>query len=301
MNLLAPIPITDAMLTSSTVAEPAPGETAWVSGTYVVGDLRIRATTHRVYLCIQGHTGRTALPEVDLAFWSDVAPTLRWAAFDQAVSTATTGASPLTFKISAGFFDALSFYNLTGSEMTVTEKDAPAGAVVETRTVSLFEAALGLYEYLFAPARPKDRLVLTGWPLRPNAELTVTVTGPGTVGIGMCNVGYYRSLASSGGGTQYGASVEPISYSRIKTDDFGNVSIKRGNSATGMRAEVFLPIADANYALQQVQRLLDVPVSVVASALPNYAGLNVFGLLSASLSYESFSHAKLSITVKGMI
>ena len=44
--ILKPTPITDAMLASCTVAEPAAGETAWTSaGTYALGDNCIRTTT----------------------------------------------------------------------------------------------------------------------------------------------------------------------------------------------------------------------------------------------------------------
>jgi len=304
MNILIPITITDAMLVSSSIAEPAAGETVWVSaGTYVVGDLRIRTTTHRVYQCILAHTGRTALPENDPLYWDDTDPTQKWAPFDTDTSTAATSASPLTYVISAGFAPDSSLYKLVGSSLDITVKDGPGGAVLESRTISLFEDALGLYEYLFEPARPKERLIITGLPLHPTAELTYTITGPTDVGVGMMNVGKNRKIInpSSWGGTEYGATVEPMTYSRIKTDDFGKTTIKRGNSATGMRATVVLPIADANFALQTIQQVLDVPVSVVASGLPDYAGLNVFGLANASLSYESASHTKLSVTVKGMI
>lgn len=121
MNILVPIPITDSMLLAgTTIAEPAPGETAWVSGaTHVVDDLRIRATTHRVYACMQAHTGRAQLPENDPAFWKDKEPTQRFAPFDAYTTTAAKTTGSLTYVLQPGFFNALSFYGLVGASLTV--------------------------------------------------------------------------------------------------------------------------------------------------------------------------------------
>ena len=303
MNILMPLTITDAMLSSSTLAEPAASETAWVSaGTYVAGDKRIRTGTHRVYNCILGHTGRTALPEDDTTYWEDYDPTRKWAPFDSYVSTPASLASPLTYVMLPGFFDAISMYGLTGTGVTITHKATAGGTVLETRTISLYAESLGLYEYLFGPKNPKSKIVETGFALRPASEVTISVTGTGTVSLGMCNIGSYRSLVSDWGGTQYGASVEPVTTSRITTDaTTGKVTIKRGNAATGMRASVALPLADANYALQSVQEVLDVPVSWIATGATGYEGLNVFGLGSANLSYAGPDLVQLNINVKGMI
>jgi hypothetical protein len=174
--------------------------------------------------------------------------------------------------------------------------------VLETRTISLYAESLGMYEYLFGPKNPKSKIVETGFALRPASEVTISVTGTGTVSLGMCNIGSYRSLVSDWGGTQYGASVEPVTTSRITTDaTTGKVTIKRGNAATGLRASVALPLADANYALQSVQEVLDVPVSWIATGATGYEGLNVFGLGSANLSYAGPDLVQLNINVKGMI
>ena len=304
MNILIPITITDAMLVSSSVAEPAPSETPWVaSGTYAVGDLRARSTTHRVYQCTQDHAGRTALPEVDRSYWDDADPTQKWAPFDAETNTQVLGTSPMTYVLSAGFCDSARLYKLVGTDLNITVKDGPGGAVLESRNISLYEESLGLYEYLFTPARPKEKVIADGLPIHPTAEITFTITGPGVVGVGMINVGQARQIINpaSWGCTEAGASVEPTTYSRIKTDDFGKTTIKRGHSATGLRATVVLPISDANYALQSIQQVLDVPVSVVLSSQQNYAGLNVFGLANATLTYDTALTSKLSVTVKGTI
>lgn len=307
MNILTPIAVTPAMITAgTTVAEPASGEAAWVSaGTYAVGDLRIRATTHRVYACVQAHTGRTALPEVDSAYWLDKNPTQRYAPFDVYVSTAATGVTSMTYVLSVGYFNALALYGLTGTAITVTVKDAPGGAVIYSYSAPLLGDPAGWWEFLFLAPKTITKLILTNIPIRPGAELTVTVTNAAgqSVGIGMLNVGDYRSLMGDAewGGTQYGASAEPVSNSYINSNPDGTIKIVRRAAATGMRATVMLPGDQADYALSCVQEVLDVPVSWIATGAPGYAGLNCFGLGSGSLTYDSFGVASLNIAVKGTI
>ena len=302
MKILIPLTIDDTALTSSTIAEPDSGETAWVSAaSYTLGDVAIRATTHRIYTCILTHTGRTALPEADPLYWEDTAPTNKWAAFDSFINTQSAAAATLTYVLTPGFFDTLALYGLEGDTLTYSLLDSVGGSVLNSGTVSLYEDAIGLYEYLFAPSRPKGKVIITGLTIAPGAELTLTVSGDAGAAVGIINVGTYRPIVTSWGGTQYGAQVEPVTYSRIKTDAFGTTTIQRGNAATGMQASVILPQSDANLALQSIQEVLDVPCSWVATGYAGYEGLNIFGLGSASLSYEGPSHCRIEINVKGLI
>lgn len=304
MNILTPLTITNAMILAGTsIAEPAAGETAWVSaGTYALGDLRIRTTTHKVYSCVQAHSGRSQLPETDSAYWLEKSPTNRWSPFDSYTSTPATATTSLTYVLQPGYFNALAMYGLVGTSAAITVKDAPGGATIYSNTVSLLEDPLGWWEFLFLPTRQISKLILTDIPIRPTAELTIVITGA-TCAVGMINVGDYKSILGESvwGGTQQGAKAEPVSYSYIKTNADGTTTIVRRNAATSMRASVILPRRAADYALQCVQEVLDVPVSWVATDANGYAGLNVFGLGSGSLSYDTFNTATLDISVKGMI
>ena len=311
MNILVPITITDAMIgAGTTIAEPAVGETAWVSaGNYVLGDRRIRATTHRVYECVQAHTGRTALPEVDAAYWLDAGPTQRYAPFDTYTSTAATATASITYVLSPGYFNAISLYGLTGAQIVVSVKDAPGGTEIyrypATGAASLTEPPTGWYDYMFGKRRPIQKLVLSNLPIRPTAELTITVTAAAgvAVGIGMINVGDLTPLLGDAewGGVTGGASAEPTSYSYIKTNDDGTTTIKRRGKSTNLRATVVIPRQKADAALATVQQVLDVPVSWIATTSQGFDGLNVFGIGSCSMSYDSFGIATLQVNVKGLI
>lgn len=309
MNIITPIAITDAMIgAGTTVAEPSAGETAWSSSSvaYAVGDVRIRATTHRKYRCAVAHTSAASpLPENDATRWLDIGPTDRWAPFDVYTSTQATATTSITYVLQPGYVNAMALYGLTGTQYSVTVKDAPGGTTLDTRTGYLADDPAGWYEYLFTAPRTVNKLVLTGLPIRPTAEITITITAASgqPVGIGMIVLGDYTSLVGGGdwGGTQYGAKAEPVSYSYIKTNSDGTTTIVRRHAATNLRVTIAMPRAEADAVLQAVQQVLDVPVAWVATSAAGYRGLNTFGLGSGSMSYDSFGIATLEINVKGMI
>ena len=310
MNIINPIVITDAMIgAGTTIAEPSAAETAWSGAAvvYAIGDIRIRATTHRRYKCALAHTSAASLlPENDPTRWADMAPTDRYAPFDIYTNTAAVTTTSLTYVLTPGYFNALALYGLTGAQYSVTEKDATGGTNIFTRTGFLTEDPLGWYEYLFAMPKVKKSLVFTGLPIRPTAELTITITAAAgvAVGVGMIVTGDLTPLFGAGnfGGTQHGASAEPFTYSYIKTYDDGTTKILKRLSATNLRVSVAMPRLEADAVLQAVQSVLDVPVACIATTAAGYAGLTTFGLISsAPLKYDSFDVATLDLTVKGLI
>ena len=85
----------------------------------------------------------------------------------------------------------------------------------------------------------------------------------------------------------------------MKINDDGSARIKRRGATTGMHIEVVMPKGGGDRALELVQRLLDIGAVWVGSTAVNKAGLNVFGLGSAKVSYEE-EHDVLIIDVKGL-
>lgn len=310
MNIIVPITITESMLgAGTTIAEPDSGETAWSGSSvaYAVGDERIRTTTHRIYRCAVAHTSAASpLPEDDSTRWVDVGPTNRHAPFDIYTSTATADTTSMTYVLQPGYFNAVALYGLTGSGYSITVKDEPGGTTLYTSTGYLTEDPLGWYEYLFGVPRTRNKLVCTGIPPRPEAELTITITaGSGEpVGLGMLVVGDYTPVIGSDatwGGTLGGAQAEPRSNSYFRMNDDGSVQIRRRVAATDLTVRAALPRAKADQALALMQSVLDVPVACIVTNTPGYDGLNVFGLASARLGYVSNNTAEIDITVKGMI
>lgn len=306
--VLLPLTITDAILSASSIAEPASGETAWVSGsTYVLGDVRIDATTHRKYECVLGHTGRTARPGVDDAYWLDAGPTLKWAAFDDQTTSASTTVTSYSVTLLPGFCNGVCVYNAVGSSYSLVVKDAPGGSIIDTRTGTLIDPPKGFYDYFFGRRMRGNitKLVFKDLPLRPNAEITLTITASAgqPAGAGMIAVGHLRPLLGSvsWGGVEQGAEVAPFTYSYLKTDDYGNTVIKRRPSGSDISIRIALPRTALDGAVALVQQLLDVPVCLIGTDAQGYAGLNGFGLITATGNYGSFNTASLTIKLKGMI
>lgn len=303
--VLVPLAITDAMLSSATIAEPAAGETAWVSAaTYALDAEVTRSTTHRVYSCVQAHTGRTALPEVDTAYWLEKRPTSRWAAFDAYRNTKALTTGTFTYVLRPGFFNALGFFGLVGGSLVVTIKDAPGGAVAYTSTTDLTDPYTGFYELLTRPPGQLTSVVLRDLPLLPDPELTITITAGAGVsrGVGMIAIGDLAPLIDEAlwGGVEPGAQASPKTYSYFKTNADGTTEIKRGLAATDLSGSIVMPTEMADRVVSLVQSVLDVPAAWVLTDEAGFTGLTGFGLGSGSISYEN-TISKFTFTVKGYI
>jgi hypothetical protein len=303
-KILVPLVITDAMLISSTIAEPDTGEVAWVSGgSYVASDIRIRTATHRKYLAIATHSGITTPPEDDPTHWKDVGATNKFAMFDTRRTTMSTDVTSISDVLQVGFFNALSVYLAEGSTLTVLVKDEPGGNVILDETRSLVGPFIDEWDYCWGPHRANTKQVFSGITPYPEAEITLTIeaaTGA-DVGIGMVCIGDLRPLIlGDWGGVEGGASATPVSGSYIKTDEFGDTAIIKRASATDMQLSIKLPKDSADYALACIQEVLDVPAAVIATEVQGYAGLNVFGLLSGPVIYEGTTYATIKANVKGL-
>jgi hypothetical protein len=305
--VLVPLVITDAMLSSSTIAEPAAGETAWNAATnYAQGDRVIRTTTHRVYENIIAGVNATP-PELTIADaiprWVDVDPTNKWAAFDGQVNTPSSVTSPLTYVLRPGIFNAIALYGIVGDSCVITLKDSVGGSVVYTSTTELISPPVDHYDYYFPTSfKQLSKVFIKDLVPYADPELTITITvGAGVAKIGLIAIGDLRSLTTEGGGTQYGASAKPITYSYISTDAFGKTKIVRRASATDMDINVILSNGDSDTALLTLQDVLDVPAAWIGSDASTFAGLNVFGLASGTLSYEGPTHSIMSLSIKGFI
>ena len=286
----------------TTLAEDA--TSAWTSATYAVGDERHVVATHRVYKCALA--GASAIsPELDPTRWVDKRPTNKLAPFDIYTSTAAATVTTMTYVLTPGYFNSIALYGLTGSQYSLTVKDATGGTVIYTRSGFLYADPLGWYEYLFGTLKITNKLVFTEIPIRPSSEITLTITAASgqPVGLGMLIAGDYVSLSGAGswGGAQYGASAEPVTYSYIKTLDDGTTQIVKRHSATNLRVTIAMPREEADAVLQSVQNVLDVPVAWIATDASGYAGLTTFGIGSGSMKYDSFNVANFDINVKGLI
>jgi hypothetical protein len=307
VKFMVPKPITDAMIVSSTIAAPdvSRGETEWVSGgTYAVGALRTYTPARYVFECVQAHSGVTTTPDQDPTRWlkRELQPMNKFAAMDSYVSTKTLGPSPLTMVFRPGFMNTLIVFGAVGTRIYGEYRASPGGVLLRSIERPLYQGSTGWWNYYYGGYRPRTKFIWRNLPLRPDPELTLTITGSGEVGLGMVGFGSLTPLSTLlNYGTQLGARAEPITYSFFKYATDGTVVIVRRGSATNIRASVLLGDVDGDTALLQVQSILDTPTFIVATDAPRFDGLNGFGLISASLGYDGKKHRVMNIDQKGFI
>ena len=307
--ILVPLTITDAMISSSTAAEPGPGEAVWVAtDDYSLGAEVILTSTHTVYEnLIPGVDAISPDESIRLAVphWLKKRPTNKWAAFDGSISTQSIVVTPLTYVLLPGLINAIAMYGLDGANYSVSVKDAPGGTVIFSETGELLEPPIDHYDYYFGRIKPLTKLFVSQLVPYENPEITITITASAgiTVKAGMIALGDLRSIATDAtqGGTQYGAKAKPITYSYISAPDIdGHVQIIRRSSSTNLDITVQVPKEDADSALATIQEVLDVPVALIGSDVAYFAGLNVFGLISGDVSYEGPSHSIITMQSQGV-
>lgn len=290
------------LLTGTTLAEDP--TTAWAGYTAAVGDYRHVVATHRVYKCAVAGVSSIS-PELAPTVWVDTRPTNKWAPFDVYTNTAATDTTDITYVLGTRFANVILLRGLAGKASTISIKDAPGGATIyPAKTFSIQQSASGYYDYAFGTRKTKPTLVITGLPIRSNAEITITVSAisTNTRAIGMIVRGKLRALYGTGiGGAQWDADAAPKTFTYRKTNDDGTVTTLPRGSSKDISFVVMMEIAQADQAVQELERLMARPVAVFATTKAGFAGLSAFGYVTKSpVTYKS-GFALCSINVEGNI
>lgn len=253
MRIIRPVDVTDATLTSSSIAETDYGE--WASGTtYGLAAYCIKAATHRIYKSLQAantnHDPESEADPLNPVWWQDWSATNRWKMFDALVGVQSTAADSIAVTVTpTALVDSVVLLNLSAASVQVTMTDAADGVVYD-ETVSLVSDS-GIqdwHSYFFEPIVRQADFSVSDLPRYLGAAIAITATDTGgTVAIGECILGLSREIGS----TQAGARIGIRDYSVKTQDDFGNYSItERAYSKRG----TFTLTVDAGFtsALQTI-------------------------------------------------
>jgi hypothetical protein len=231
VQVLVPIPVTDAVLSSST--SPENDAPAWVSGqAYAAGALVMRVATHRVYERLFAGSGTTA-PEADQIGWIERQATNRWAMFDDRVGSATQqGSGPLTVVLNwPSAVGALVLLGVTGSSVTATWTGGNRTQAVPAPVLAEFGSTV-ILDNLAAPA----------------GSMTISITGTGAVACGTLAAGAWSDLGDERQGVQVGVT----DYSRKEFDTFGSALLTR----RGFARKLDVPVIMSPSAMDQAVRVL---------------------------------------------
>ncbi|RST30165.1 hypothetical protein HMF7854_04480 [Sphingomonas ginkgonis] len=210
LKLLEPMAVVGAALASSTV--PENDFPAWANQTgYAQGSRVISTATHRIYECsvpVSLNRDPTTTPDD----WTDVGPTNRWAMFDQALGTATSGARSMQVEINASGVDAVALLNVVGSSVRVQAPGYDRMTAVSAGTIGFLDLP------------------------QTTGRVTVTITGAGTVSVGTLILGTVRTL----GITEASPTAGINDYSKKTIDEFGSATVVARSWAKKMNVRALI-------------------------------------------------------------
>lgn len=297
MRILRPIEVTDAVLAASSVPLPvvAPGidpdPAQWLVGTTYALAAEARDGQRRYLSRQAANTGKTPATSPD--WWLDIGPVNRVAMFDQSLGTLTSAAEQIVVTLApTGYVDGISLMGLRGQEVRVQVADSPFD-----QTFGLYypRAVSNMYEYRFEPFEQREKLLVTGLPVGPGVQITLTISNPGGVAAcGMCVPGLLRKF----GETEFGASVGIKDYGKKGTDQWGKPTLLEGAWSDRMTITVDVP----NYLIDALKRELtryrSRPVVWIASGL--FEATQVYGTFrDFSIVIPNAKKSKCSIEIEG--
>jgi hypothetical protein len=260
VRVIPPLTITDAMLTSSTVAEPdsGAGEAAWNSGTtYAANDRVIRTTTHRIYESkAGGNLNHDPATDTTETYWLDVGPTNRWAMFDLLRNTGTTDGSPLTVVITPGArIDAIAVVGIEADSISISMTSSAVSVYSYTEDLRTRET-LDWYDYFFGEFEQKSAVALFDLPPYTNGVITVTLTrATGDCTCGGVVLGQSVDLGS----TIHGAENDALNFSKVERDDFGTATLVQRRTIPKTNQQTRIAKLAVNKALKVRQDLNAMP------------------------------------------
>jgi hypothetical protein len=331
LQLLQPIIITDAVLTSSSVPEDDAIE--WTAaGGYALGQRVIRRSTHRVWeSLLERNVGHD--PATTTGAWLDVGPTNRWAMFDQALGSVTTDEAPIVVTLRPGpAASGLAILDCNAATVRVQAPGydrtvAPTGGSGAALFLDLSLAAGASITVTLTPfGRAATRVVWddgfawddsVSWqdtvagtataepPSWADAEGVSDLTnwqdsrgGDGAVFVGTLLLGILRPLGITEGSATSGIT----DYSRRETDEFGETMIVPRAWAKRMAGKALIRTDAVDQVVGRIAAVRAVPSLWLGDA--GVDSLIVYGffkdfsvevgetLSKLTLSIEGFSEAK---------
>lgn len=267
LQLLQPVPVTDAVLVSSTV--PETDYAAWSAATsYPKGARVLKASTHRIYeSAIGGNLNHD--PAAETGEWFDVGPTNRWAMFDQALGTATTTGSPLVVVLNLTGVNAIALLDIIGPTVRVQANGFD-------RTIAVNNGAAVFL----------DMPMTTG-------NVTVTI-GPSGVAVGTLLAGRVVSL----GVTETSASAGITDYSRKNTDDFGEVTIVERAWSKRMSAKSLIRTDAIDLVANRIAAVRGTPALWIGDVETD--ALTIYGFFKDFSIERDENVSKLSLSIEGL-
>lgn len=301
MKVVPPVEIAPAAMISNNV--PETDNALWLVGTaYKVGDKVM--LNHRNYEALVAHTGRN--PETDTVSppaWLDIGPTNRWKMFNKRAGntwtpgTFTSNPESIDLTVRPGKrINSIGLIGVRAASMQI--QMIVGGSVVYDQTFSMsLKAGGSWYRYYFGEFKSKDNVARFDLPPFNNADIRVIALAPGgTARIGMMIIGMAKTI----GVAVHGTSLSTESYSSVKEDDFGNVTIVPRGKRRTIDFDIVLSSDQVSSTLRTLEPLSDTVALYVGSEGLDYTiiagrferlamGLPMYGRANYSLETRSLT------------
>lgn len=297
MKVIEPISVTDANLTSSTIAED--DYPAWDGvTTYAIGDRRIYG--HVIYESLTSNTNKQ--PDQNPLDWLNVGATNRWRMFDAKVGTQSTATTSMTVVITPGYANALALVNVDGAFVDVT-MTAPAYGTVYSKTFRIADTLrfADWYSYFTDSIAPRRVLVVSDLPMYLNGSVSITVLRAEgeTVSLGALVIGKYKQWGIRDS-VLAGVTTGIQDYSRKQADDFGNYSVVERAFAKRARWSIILTHREIDAFQASMANVRAKPAVFIGS--PKYDSTIVYGFYrDFSVVIPSSKYAECSVELEGLI
>lgn len=269
------------------------------TATYALGERVQDNVAHLVYESqVAGNLGNAL---TDATKWDKVSATNVWAAFDDEIGTATTGASPLVIVLRPGSTEGLGLLDVVASTGSIVMRDAPGGTVVCTRNLDFDASRIeDVFDWFFRATEFLTSVVLTDLPSQfTDCELTITLnTNNGMAGVGVIKPGEVIDI----GNTRMGAKVGIVSRNKLNENKFGNLQVVRiANSKKGS----FAVTSDAsrfNLIYRLLKQLDGILCIFVGTSTTGYEEMAMYGLFTDFYLVVEYKKKNLcALEVKGGI
>lgn len=265
MRILRPLTVAGAVLAASSVPLPVvagtdPDPALYVAGTTYALDAKAYEGLRRYRSRQAANTGHT--PSTSPDWWADTGPVNRWGMFDTSLGTLTSAADQIIITLApTGYVDAISLMGLQAQTVRVEVAGSPFD---ETFGLYYPRAVSNMYEYRFEPFEVREKLLVTGLPVGPGVQITITISNPGgTAACGMCVPGMLRQW----GGTEFGLSAGIKDYGKKSFDQWGAPTVLEGAWSDRMTISVVVPNEQIDALKRELTRYRSVPVVWIASGL----------------------------------
>lgn len=247
-KLIPVVPVTDATLTSSTIAED--DFAVWDSGTTYALEAKV-IKAHKIWESVQDSNLDNDPEADDGTWWTDLGATNRWSAFDGYIQNQASQADSAEWVVTPGVLtSAVSLFNVTGASVDIIMTDPTDGEVYnETHDLTDNTSVFDGWSYFFSPIITKDTLCVTDLPPYAAAAISVTVNNPtDTAAVGQITFGMAETIGRTINEVPLGIE----DYTRLNEDAFGRTSpVIRGYARTATPA-----ISVDTYRVTYLERLL---------------------------------------------